>query len=604
MGKLFKKLFHNKIINNQRGSTLSITIIVVAVLAFSITSITKMTVNLSGSTTAELEAVNDESIGKGLITQSIFEFEQYIVATNSYDDFNNIEISRILNTYNVIVTDETSNFPDFGDSNGNLTKVYKFAYTLLNGATLHKYAYMSNSGSSVDTFHPYEFTLGTEGDLILNGGYYDEIMMFGNNIYLSNVSPWEEDLLTYLPTSYHLTPSSSGIYPVFTDNGDSSEIFYTEDYQYCTSTCYTVTEDGSNPYVINKDNYVDVDGSSYADPGDVQSDNIISFFNAFSFEDFVIEEATNHLPTDNKTITDPMTLATFETVIRNNMDTITYKANGKTVQSYPSTAYVDITNDSNYTYLTSNENLRFGAVYDGDLEIRRNSKMQDWNDEGFIILGDLTINNQDDGTDRDITGTYIITGDLNIIGEGLDLDKVTFIVFGEVLVDHNYGSDFDNGGGYDLSIVAQDNVKIIGRSESYGTTSPSRVGMLVYTEESILIDGVNSKLLVEGGFFARALGNSSNPLFLEDQNGTQINGIVINSYRGYADLSYSFDWGLWDWVKDITYVPSNQDSANRFSIRAVPYSNIQNMFENIPTFEGVTVSDGAYTLETSEFNIN
>ena len=180
--KLLKKIFNKDVIKNQRGSTLSITIIVIAVLSFSITAITKTTVNLSGSTTAELVAVNNESKGKALITQSINEFETYITATDSYTDFNNVEIGRLLRDYGVVITDDTSKFPQFGDLNGKTTKVYKFSFNLANGDTLYKYAYMSNSGSAVDTYLPFEFSIATEGDLILNGGYYDDISMYGKNI--------------------------------------------------------------------------------------------------------------------------------------------------------------------------------------------------------------------------------------------------------------------------------------------------------------------------------------------------------------------------------------------------------------------------------------
>ena len=609
MLRLIKKLFNKDIVNNQRGSTLSITIIVVAVLAFSITSITKATVNLSGSTTTEIKAVNNESEGKGLITQAIKEFEQYITDTDSYTDYNNTEIPRVLSTYNVIVSDETANFDGFGDRDGNETKVYKFSYILNQGDSLYKYAFMSNSGSSYETYHPFDFSIGTEGDLILNGGLYNDIKMFGENIYVTNVAPWEETQLSYFGDTYHLTSGNAGTYPTFDYNGNQSQLWYGGDYKYCTSNCYDVTYNGSNPYQINKSNYVDVEGSSLSDQGDIQNESISGFFNDFSFEDFLIEEATQHLPTDNRTITTPISLANFETVIRNNMDEITYRGNGRTVRRYPSTAYVDISNDVNYDFDGGQEFLRFAAVYDcqaagvSELRMWDGVRMQDWDDEGLIVLGDLVIDNGDSYNEQ-IRGTFIVTGDLTFTGQRLDFTRATFIVLGETII------DFDDGYGlyttdntYELSILGMDNIRIESQWNNYGTSNPTEITGLLYTEESIMINAVSSKIVFEGAMFARATGNSNNPIFMDDDSGTQVNGIVINSFRGYVSRNYYFDRDIWQWTKQLNYINSNSDTANRFQIRAVPLNQIQNTFINLPEFEGVTVSDGEYTLETSEWKI-
>jgi hypothetical protein len=610
MPKFLRKLFNKDILNNQRGSSLSITIVVIAVMAFSVTSITKLTVNLSSSTTAELESVNDESIGKGLITQAIADFETYITATDSYVDFNNTEIPRILNTYNVIVSDETDNFDDFGDNNGKLTKVYKFSFVLANGGTLYKYAYMSNSGSSYETFHPFDFSIGTEGDLILNGGFYDDVKMFGNSIYVGNQSPWQEDQLDYLGTTHHLTSGNNGTFPTFTDNGNQSEIFFTDEYQYCTSGCFSVVEDGSSPYTINKSNYVDVEGGSLSDTGDIQGDNITSFFNDFDFNDFAFDEIANHLPTDNRTITQTMTAANFETVIRNNMDEITYRRNGRTVRRYPSTAYVDISNDVNYTFNSdSTEVLRFAAVYDNaaagtsQLTIWDGVRLQDWDDEGLIVLGDLEINNGDNFNET-LRGTFVVTGDLTLTGRRLDFTRATFIVFGETIIDFDPGYGlYTTDNNYELSIVSKDNIRINSQWTNYGTTNPTTITALLYTDESIFVNAVSSKIVLEGAMFARALGNSSNPIFLEDDSTNQVNGIVINSFRGYVSRNYAFDWDIWNWTKSLNYVNSNSVTANRFQIESVPAEEFADTFLNLPAYGGVTVIDGEYTLETSEWKI-
>lgn len=595
---MFKRLFNKfGILHNQKGSSLSTAIIVVAVLAFSVTTITRLTITLSGTTTTILENVNDEADGKGLITKAINDFEIYIEAGNSYDDYNTTQIPAVFTSIGVIVTDETDNFPDFGEGSGNLTKVYKFAYPLSQGDTIYKYVYVSSAGSTYETYHPFDFSIGTEGDLILNGGYYEDIKMFGNNIYVSDAAPWTEDDLTFLPISDHLTPYSSASYPVFTDSGFESQIFVGNTYQYCTSNCFSVTSDSSNPYVIDKSNYVDVNGGSLSDTGDIQPDHIISFFNNFDFEDFVVEYATQILPTSSRTISGNVTLANLESVIRANMDT---RSGGQ----YPNTPYVDVTNDSRYTPWRSNESINYGYAYDGDLTIANRHIITDYDDEGLVVLGDLHITNDSDNNTERIRGTYLVTGDLYLDGYSNDFNRATFIVLGQVFVNYIYGYEINTwSNNYELSIIAMDNIIIDGTHENYGTADPDPLTALLYSEESIFIDAVESKFQIEGAIFARAAGNSGNYLNIEDELGNPIQGIVINSYQGYVSKWYEWDWNTWEWVKDIDYIPSNNDNDHRFYISPVDASDFQNTFMNIPAYSGVTVSDGEFTFEKSEWKI-
>ena len=75
MLKKIKKFFSKSHIINHRGSVMSVALVVITVLSFSITTITHVSVNLAGSTTVQLEKVNNENTAKGLINQAIGEFE-------------------------------------------------------------------------------------------------------------------------------------------------------------------------------------------------------------------------------------------------------------------------------------------------------------------------------------------------------------------------------------------------------------------------------------------------------------------------------------------------------------------------------------------------
>ena len=123
--------------------------------------------------------------------------------------------------------------------------------------------------------------------------------------------------------------------------------------------------------------------------------------------------------------------------------------------------------------------------------------------------------------------------------------------------------------------------------------SSAQAGMFsafFYTEESIYIDAVNSRLYFEGSLFARALGVSGNPIFYDDESAQQINGIIVNSYRGYINGSGSA-------------VPSTSDDANGFYIEKIDSANYQDRFYNIPVFESLIHNPGTYIFDKSEWYI-
>lgn len=109
-----------------------------------------------------------------------------------------------------------------------------------------------------------------------------------------------------------------------------------------------------------------------------------------------------------------------------------------------------------------------------------------------------------------------------------------------------------------------------------------------YTEESIFVDSVNSRLNIQGALFARGLGVSTNKIFMDDESLTPLNGIIVNSYKGYIKNSGSA-------------VPSTSDSANGFYLTKIASTNYQDRFFNIPVFESLVQIPGLYTFETSEW---
>ncbi len=603
--KFLKKLFKDSPLSNQVGSTLTITIVVMAVLTFSVTSITKMTLNLSSATTVELNSVNVENYGQGVITQSINELVSYMNEGGSYTDFNNVKIPEIYTNYLVDVDDVTSQYPEFGDHNGSYTAVYRFAYDLNNGDSLVKYTYLSSVGTAFDTPNPISFSIGTDGDLILNGGYYEDINMYGRNVYISNASPWYDYSNEQL---HYLTPSINSAFPTFSGS-TPSRIYSGTSLTYCIEDCFNVTADGSSPYILNTLKYSNVVGGSLSDEGDIQNDNIISFLGSFDYEEYALDYVKNILPTNSRTIDTDFSIdeLEFATVIRNNMGSITYKTNGKTPDTYPSTAYVEVSGDSNYNFSNS-VTLGFGAVYDGNLEANKDLIVSDYENEGLIVLGNLTLNNTLSNKASKITGTIIVTGDLIVNGYSSNFQAATLIVFGQTIFQYDDGFGIQTQtSNKKLSIIGQDNIIFDNVWENYTTGTPSTVTMLAYSEESIYMDMVESKLKMQGALYAKALGTSDFPIFMkkDSSTGSQVNGILINSYRGFVSYINQGSTVV------PSYSPSASDSSNRFWISSLPVNPTGNgnangqsamttEFISIPEYDNVVIG-GDYVPETSEW---
>jgi len=576
MFKKIKNFLKNSLKSNERGSVMSVTLIVITILAFSITTITSVTVNLAGSTTHKLEQVNDENTAKGLIRQAISEFEEVITVDEAYDNFILNHIPRILTDYNVIVTDETENIPEYGVFGEIESRAFRFAYLLNNGNYLVKYSYVSNFGSSVENFNPFDYSIGTSGTLLMNGGYYDEINIFGQEIFMGARAPYIRNGTT--TESY--TPYSSRVFPVLTTSGPS-EVFASTSYEFCDTTCYTL-----NPFTLVEDNYDPVEGSSLPDQGIISSTIINDFFGSFDYDDYAIEYVQLFAPTDSREITDSMTLDTVGDVVFDNSEKITYEANGKTVLVMPTTPFINIDEDDNFDFSKKVDLNNFSAYFPGDLTLSRGLSIEE--EHSLVIHGDLYIENTKNNKTK-INGTIIVTGNVYFIGNDVDLEGA-FFVFGETFVNFEEGEGITTPGqNMGFSIIAKDNIWFEEIYESHDTSAaPTDFQAFIYTEESIFIDAVNSRLHMAGSLFARGIGNPTTQMYILDEDLVPINGIIINSYRGHINSS-----GV--------AVSSTDDSANRFNMSKIPRENYQDRFINIPTFDSIVTSYGNFTFETTEF---
>jgi len=591
MFKRILQLNHKKRLS-QKGSVLSVAFVVMAVLAASTAAITQATVNQITSTNIKVDTINDEVIGKRLIQQAIGEFEAYIdpdvLPDGDFNSYESNEIPLVAQNYNVIVTNMTGTpgFEDFGVEGSTETRAYRFAYTLDTGVDMVMYSYVSNVGSTVEQYNPFDFSIGTNGDLILTSGYYRQAAFYAESIYYNYRAAYPETVGASTYPDY--TPSTSGYYPDFNGNGNGSDIFYRNDYLYCVDLCfeYNVLED---PIEIDKTKYIDIFGSGL-ETGDYTQDTIISdFFGNFDYDQVVIDFVKDTGPTDSLVITDSMNINNIADVVMNNsspgQETCFLIWCWTEASSDP---YTDLTNDIYFNPLSEEEYLDYGAVYDGNLTVQQGLHMMDRDEETLIITGDLIFDNIGAIT---VDGKFVVLGDLIFQGDELDIDG-SFYVLGQTFFNFNEGEGISEAGStneYGLTFMTKDNIIINSIWESHTSSQlPDQFDVFMYTEESIYIEAVNSRLNIDGVLFANAKGVSGNYIPMVDENSNPILGIVMSAYRGRINSSG-------------TAVPSSNRNRNSFYLDVVNNTALQDAFTEIPTFDTLVITEGVYTFERSEF---
>jgi hypothetical protein len=574
--------------SNEKGNILAVTLIVITILTFSVSSITGLSINLATSTTIEVNDLSSESEAKAQIKMAITEFTEYMDATGDFDTYITAQIPLALSTYNVVVEDITSSINTYGGD----ARIFRFSYDLI-GRVIYMDTYVSTLVIAPEIFAPFAYTMGTSGDLVLNSGYYDAIDMFGNNIYVSDRSPFIVDG----STTQKLTSDIISEFPVFTTSS-ASGIDYSYDLQFCASGCFD-TNILDQPFVMDKTDYQDFIVGTPVDQGEIVDVTILDFFGNFSYNDFAVEFIEDIAPKGTNTMS--TTWNTLQTDVIAQSDPLIPKYNGGgKFQGYtwPTSYFVDITGTENEISFSSDfkqGNKYYSMVYEDrsgnntdPLHIDQTIKIFD--DESLIVFGDLYL---DATASQNIEGQILVSGDLYITGGSKDFEG-SIIVFGETFINFDYAEGLTtNGNNIGFTIVAKDNIHWMEMYESHtSSAATSEVTIFIYTEESIYIDAVNSRINMTGALFARALGASGNSIFMEDELGAQIDGIVINSFYGHINVAGNG-------------VDGSSYTSNGFRIAVENNLNYAERFLNIPTFESIVVSNNNELIYSyTEFVIN
>ncbi len=426
--------------------------------------------------------------------------------------------------------------------------------------------------------------------MVLASGYYDDILLFGKDIWISEIAAY----LNENSGTYDRTSVANSEPPYF---NTLTEVSHTGDMNYCdTDTCFTL---GSDPVDLISTNYVTYTNQLTNGPT-ISELTVNDFFGTFDYEDHLVDYVKNTGPTDgNGTISDAMTLTTLGSVVAANADTPTFKKNGS-VKNWPSTPYADLTGHSAILFGTPkpNDAIYYDATGDpgGVLEITDNFTLSDGGqfDESIALVvdGDLKINFTGSGA---IKAIIIVTGDLYIEGDTFDYEGAIWPL-GQTYIYMNDGEYITTpGNNQGFTIMANDNIFFNSYYANHATAvSGNFLNAFIYSEESVYVDAVNSNLHLDGALFARAQGVSGNSIPLEDSaTGSPLTGLIIMSYQGYVSSAGT----------EVPLGGTGNVGYNGFVVQSTIPNNYEDRFLTIPTFESIVTIPGEVSFFTGEFAV-
>ncbi|QMS85933.1 hypothetical protein [Candidatus Xianfuyuplasma coldseepsis] len=607
MIRLLKQLFHRS--HNQRGNILASAFISMVILSLSLAGIAQLTVNQFVTTKVKLESIDADLLGEGLLKQSIYDFELYL-NSNTFDVagyYSTYVDGSGYNDYGILVEDVSNSTDlngDYTDYDGIDAIATRFTYIYNDGNSyMRMYSFASKGQTYTESIDPYLFQMATNGDLILNSGYLRNPNLFGDRIVFTNVAPYINEGLA-APAK---TPAASGVYPDFNGNGSQADTYYREAFYYCEPDCYTLGATVNDNFVLEESEFLNVEiEPNSLETGNINADMVIAnFFSDYALEDQLIEYVQLSGPTEDRTVTDSMTISTIGSVIYNDnagdavstYTCIEYKPNGTcktygTIETAPSDPYARLNTFSSFDPANSVTVLNTAGIYNGNLTISEDFTITNFdvtNTETMIVWGDLTIDNV--GA-IDITGMIVVLGDLYFTGDDVTVSG-GFYVTGQTFIEFNEGEGFVDSGGTDhkFSLYGMDNIMVTSLFETHGNNTNSNIfNWFVYTEESIYIDAVNNVVEINGVLYAAAKGNSGNEIPMEDESGNPIRGIVVNSFNGYVRSNGTVT------IKN-NYFTFDFDPVNEASLGS--------KFVELPDFETVLVQEteeGSYERTEVYYN--
>jgi len=507
-------------LKNEKGSVLTVAVVMIALLSFSLTSITAYTFRTAANTNRIVEDNESQNEAKRLVQEGIVRFEDEIMALvnteSGMDTFANFEtnyeddpiIEAIEADLGVTITEAENLFDAPIVETDVVARSYRVAYAVSDDRELVRYIHFTNKGIEYEEFNAFTYSLGSSTNVVLNGGeYLESADIYGGYLYEGYSTAYKDTSGNYqivdagvfnYPAGDDATFTSPNPYKCNTDRANDPAL----------DLCLSVNSE--NKLVVHSDLYETVETPESEYFGDL--------FSGFNFTRMYYNQLEEHVEA-TALINDDTYYTYFTDAISNGeMEELT----------------TNITGTSNFT-------LNADSVIDGNATVNIGANTLDLNGHSLIVLGDFDITSV---SRIESPGQIYVFGDVTISNDRNIAMTANLYTTGEI----NVG--FDEGHGFEITANGQANEGfgffargniVIDNNTTTALNNGARMSLFIFSEGSVKIDSSLHEMAFGGALYAQGITPLDDVLI--ERNGVQepFNGLLINSYNGTIDPSGDTD---------------------------------------------------------------
>ncbi len=490
---------------------MSVAFVIIALLSFSLTSLTAYTFRTAENTNRIVESTSNDARAKRLVDEAMTRMRREItnlVETEGIETFREFDTNYEDVTIWERIEGELDGISielaeDRYDSEyipiGVHPRAYRISYPLEEGGAKEvvRYLYFSDYGVQFEQFNAFNYSMGSNEAVALNGGnYLESTTIYADRIYRGFATAYKD---------------SSGDYQVvdrgILNNPAGEDASFVSPRQYmCEKDTACLDTDADGKLVLDEENYTYLSENDY--------DNYYSnLFEEFDFDTMYFERLTSLLNADEE----PITFFNYETRLNTIKDTdlLTSISDGNIQE-------------------TTDWTLQNNILIEGDATLDLDGNSLQLNDHTMIVLGDLTINSLDAISKP---GQIYVFGDVHVNNDQNLHMTSNLYTQGQINV------YFDSGFGFisteesqGMSLYAKGNI-LFERNTTASSNYAGYVPMFIFSESSIKFDSAAYPMAFGGAVYAQGKGDGLSDVVIKKEDGSFPNfkGILVNSFSGIID---------------------------------------------------------------------
>lgn len=497
-------------IRNEKGSVLSVAIIMIALLSFSLTSLTAYTYRTAENTNRVTEENSRDSEGKRLVneavarlkstintnieTEGIEWFKAMTTESTAYDDFKNDGEDGI-KAIEDSLTDEDGSGITITESDADGEQVFlpdgvhqigfRVAFPLRDGREVIRNVYFTDQGVEYENFNAFDYTMGSSESVALNGGnYVDSATIYGERMYRGYSTAYKNsdgDYQVVNAGDFNLAAGEEDVTPNRYECPD-------------TSTCLDTPERLDGGLVLDESSY------EYTDLSDT-FEYFEDLFMDFKYDDHFFDRYASALGVEEGLIDD---------------------------ENYDHDEWLsDLATTDGTISQTDDFQMSEDLLIEGDATLDLNGNALSLNDHSLIVLGDLTIDSVD-AINR--PGEVFVFGDIHVNNDRDLMVSANLYSYGKIVIDFDQSHGFIADGDLGMSLYAKGNM-LFERNSMDATP----VSAFLFSEGSIKFDSAVAPTNFRGSVFAQGKEGLSDVFVERDGVDEPFKGILVNSYSGEID---------------------------------------------------------------------